>query len=211
MEQEMNWSYIKRGRQEYCLKYKTVHKSIRDFPIVRSGKEVLKSLVKAGDTLIDIGANDRNVERFVTDNKIDARYFSYDIDRTLPHDFYDLEEIDKKFNICVAFDIVEHIPLVELVEIFTRVHGLLVPGGYFIVTTPNVCHPVIFWRDCTHITALRYDELGGLLLSSGFINIRLYRSTKMGFRKQIKYWLYKPLLELLEIDFARSIVMVAQV
>ncbi len=210
MGPQIDWSSIKKGREDYIRRYKTGSVSILEFPIVRSGKEVLKNLIRPGDSLLDIGANDRNLEKFLAGNGTDAGYFSFDIDKTWPHDYHSLEEIDRIFNICVAFDMVEHVPLSELPDLFTRIHGLLAPGGYFIVTTPNVCHPVFFWRDCTHITPLRYDELGGLFLSTGFKNVKLYRAVNLGFRKKIKYWMFKPLLDFLEIDFVRNIVMVAQ-
>ncbi len=92
---------------------------------------------------------------------------------------------------------------------FARARGLLKKGGIFIASTPNVCHPVVFWRDCTHITPFRYDELYGMLTQAGFSGVQIYRTGTFSLKDRLVALLYRPLLRLLRMDFAPGIAAVA--
>jgi hypothetical protein len=92
-----------------------------------------------------------------------------------------------------------------------RFNELLVNGGTLILSTPNVFHPNRFWQNTDHKVAYSYDELGGILLSQGFDVLAIYRTFNASFLKYfLRLTLFYPLHRVLNIDFAKSIVVLAQ-
>jgi len=196
------WSELTRGRQRAV---ETLPNILR-LPIVRDRIDVLRELVKNGDRLLDIGANDRTLERQLSSAGLDVRYSSFDVDRNFNHDFYALNDIEGSFDIITAFEVIEHIKPTEIMEIFKKAMEHLKKGGCFIISTPNVCHPVILWRDCTHITPVRYDELYGFFHALGFGDINIYRGGKTKWKDRFWAFVYRPLLKLLRLDYIRHII-----
>jgi len=207
MANGIDWSKIRKGRDTAAKSLPKITK----IPIVKSNRQVISDILKDGDAILDIGANNRSLEKYLRSITRKVSYFSLDIDKNLPHDYYDMAAIDRKFDVIVALDVIEHMTLIDTVVLFGRIHELLNPSGRVVISTPNVCHPVRFWRDCTHITPYRYDELAGLLISAGFHDIKIYRIKDMKTKDKIRYWIYSPLLRLLDIDFAPGIVAVAKI
>ena len=91
-----------------------------------------------------------------------------DVDRSNPHDFYSLEEINEQFDAISCFEVVEHMTAAMGLQLFYRAHQLLRSEGRLFVSTPNVYHPMSFWSDATHITPFRIRHLAGWLASAGF-------------------------------------------
>jgi len=196
------WSELTRGRQKAVETLPNILK----FPIVRDRIVVLQGFVKKGDRILDIGANDRTLERQLSSAGLEVEYLSLDVDKNLKHDYYSLDEIKGSFDVITSFEVIEHISPSEIMAIFKEAKAHLKTGGYFILSTPNVCHPVLFWRDCTHITPVRYDEVYGFFDALGFEDIQIYRGGKTKWKDRFWAFVYRPLLKLLRLDYIRHII-----
>jgi len=183
---------------------------ILKLPIVPGARDLLAGFLKDGDSLLDIGAGDRNLERFLSGRGLNLRYSSCDTDTTFKHDYHDMDSIDSAFDAVAAFEVIEHMDPGSVLVYFKKVVEILERDGVFVVSTPNVCHPVVFWRDCTHITPFRYDELYGLLAEAGFGEIEIYRTGAFSLKQRVTAIYYRPLLRLLRMDFAPGIAAVAR-
>ena len=186
----LDWEQVKRGREMAGRRLLPLHR----IPMIRDSRMLLLQLAREGDRLLDVGANDRNVGRFLKDRQPHIHYFSFDIDRSLPHDYYALDAIDKQFELSCLFDVIEHLP----------------PGGQLLITTPNVDHPVRFWRDCTHVTPFRYDELAGFLTAAGYDDVRIWRVGRMKWQDRLRRIWAAPVLRLLGIDYAPTILAIGR-
>jgi len=203
---DIKWNDVMKGR---TLAGRTLPHLLK-LPIVKNSWEMVAGLIKDGDSVLDIGANERGLKDWLEQKGLKVKYYSCDIDRSMQHDYYDLNDITSTFDVIVAFEVIEHIDAVSVSKYFAKIRELLDEKGLFIVSTPNVCHPVVFWRDCTHITPFRYDELYGLLLKSGFEDVELFRIGNFSLKKRLIALYYRPLLRLLRMDFAPGIVAVAR-
>jgi 2-polyprenyl-3-methyl-5-hydroxy-6-metoxy-1,4-benzoquinol methylase len=134
-----------------------------------------------------------------------------DIDRGFPHDYYSLDEINEQFDLITLLEVIEHLELEAGVEMLGRLMELLVQGGKLIISTPNIFHPNRFWQNVTHKVAYSYEELGGIVLSKGFDVVGIYRTFNASFLKYLlRIILFYPLHRILNVDFAKSIVILAQ-
>lgn len=135
---------------------------------------------------------------------------SMDIDRSCRHDYYSLAEINEQFDLILLFEVIEHLDFPEGVAMLTRIKELLVPGGKLVMTTPNVFHPNRYW-EYSHKVSYRYDEIGGLLLSLDFGIKEIFRIYNNAFiPRLIRLYLAAPIHRYFDIDFARSIAVVAE-
>ncbi len=196
------WSELTRGRQKAVETLPNILK----FPIVRDKMELLRNILKDGDRLLDIGANDRLLEKQLREAGLNVKYFSLDVDKNLKHDYYSLDEIKGSFDVITSFEVIEHISPAEITAMFKKAQSQLKEGGYIMVSTPNVCHPVNLWTDCSHITAVRHNVLYYLLSSAGFKDIQIYRGGKIKWKDRLWAFVYRPLLKLLRLDYIRHII-----
>jgi SAM-dependent methyltransferase len=173
--------------------------------------KILRKRFPDGEKVLDIGASNRNLEGRLKRHYPKLIYKSMDIDREQFHDFYSLEEIRETFDIVFLFEVIEHLDLEEGVRLLKRVYDFLNEGGRLILTTPNVFNPSRFWRDATHKVAYCYDELGGLLLAQGFQIKVMYRTYSDAFHRYFfRVYVMVPLHRYLGIDFAKSILVIAE-
>jgi len=203
----LEWSQLINYRDQIHERYP----KIWALKLIKRPSWLLKRHLRPGMRILDVGAGDRRIEKRVKDVYPDILYKSIDLDRSVPHDFYSLNDIDERFDLIILFEVIEHVKLEEGVEMLHRLNELLVDRGKLIISTPNIFHPNRFWTTATHKTAYSYEELGGIVLSQGFEVLEIYRTFHASFLKYFfRLTLFYPLHRILNVDFAKSIVVLAQ-
>ena len=202
-----SWSHLYQYRDEIHRKYR----EIWDLRILRKRFPLILKTVRDGEKVLDIGASNRGFQERLKRYFPNLIYKSMDIDREQVHDYYDLNEIRESFDVVLLFDVIEHLNLEEGVGLLKKVYEMLREGGRLILMTPNIFNPSRFWRDATHQVAYCYDELGGLLLAQGFQIRTLYRTYSDALHRYLfRVYVMAPLHRYLGIDFAKSILIVAE-
>jgi 2-polyprenyl-3-methyl-5-hydroxy-6-metoxy-1,4-benzoquinol methylase len=167
--------------------------------------------IRDGESVLDVGASNRNLERRLKKHYPTLLYKSMDIDQQQFHDYYSLERIEEKFDVIFLFEVIEHMELQEGVKMLKKLYELLNEGGRLILTTPNIFNPSRYWRDATHRQAYCYDELGGILIAQGFFIKEMYRTYSDAFHRYLfRVYVMTPLHRYLGIDFTKSILIVAE-
>ena len=207
MREEISWSKLFEYRGQIHQRYR----DIWDIQILRKRFPLLVKMIQDGEKVLDVGASNRNLQERLIRHLPKLIYKSMDVDREQPHDFYSLEEIQESFDVVFLFEVIEHLSLEEGVQLLGKTYDLLNEGGRLILTTPNVFNPSRFWRDATHKVAYCYDELGGLLLAQGFQIRAIYRTYNDAFHRYLfRLYVMAPLHRYLCIDFAKSILVIAE-
>ncbi len=183
--------------------------NVYNLKIRKKLKDIVFEELRDGNKILDVGAYDRGLREGIIDKFPSVIYKSMDIDRNNFHDYYNLDEISESFDLIIFSQVIEHLELKEGIFVLEKLFRLLNRGGKIIVSTPNIHHPNRYW-DTDHKTPYRYDELGGILFSLGFKIEKIYRIynaplLQRFFRIYIASYLHK----YLDIDFARSIIVVA--
>ena len=203
----IDWSQLVSGRDQIHKRYPTIW----DLKLIKRPSWLVKRHLKPGMRLLDVGAGDRRMEGKVKAIYPDMYYKSMDIDPGVSHDYHSLADIDEQFDLIILFEVIEHLELEEGVAMLRRLKELLVSGGTMVISTPNVFNPSRFWFDATHKVAYHYEELGGILLSQGFEVLGIYRTFNASVPKYfLRLTLFYPLHRILNVDFAKSIVFLAQ-
>lgn len=206
------WSNIKLKREEL----RSCYPAILKVPLIYgTKKQVIYNLLtdetKKHKKILDIGAADRFVKDICSDINSEIEYKSMDIDQSRFHDYRSLDEIEERSDIILLLDVIEHLPLTDGKTLLLKCNHLLNPQGKIVITIPNNCHPSAFWGDCTHITSYRYHDLGGLLLSAGFKEVKIFRiSAKRNLKQRLFALVLKPILKFLDMDFATGILITAK-
>jgi SAM-dependent methyltransferase len=202
----IDWTELINCRDKIHKRYS----KIWELKLIKRPSWLLKRHLRPGMRILDVGASDKRMQKRVKDVYPDILYKSMDIDRSIPHDYYSLDEIDEQFDLIILFEVIEHLELDQGVELLSRLNELLVDGGKLIISTPNIFHPNRFWTTATHKTAYSYEELGGIVLSQGLEVLAIYRTFHASFLKYFfRLTLFYPLHRILNVDFAKSIVVVA--
>lgn len=207
-----SWSHLYKYRRE-------IYKCYPNFWKIRVKKkpfqvlcETIREMNLAGGPfrVLDIGSSNRVMGDKLKKRFPNIQFESMDIDREQFHDYYDLSEINKTFKLVSSFEVIEHLYFEEAIEMLTKSFEILEPGGRIIISTPNVFHPNRYW-EYSHKVSYRYDEIGGILLALGFKIHRIYRIYNDAFHKRLfRLWVAAPLHQYLCVDFAKSILLVAE-
>ncbi len=207
MSENISWSKLFAYRDQIHQKYH----EIWDLKILQKRFPLILKTLHEGEKVLDVGASNRNLLDRLKRHYPNLIYKSMDVDREQYHDYYSLGEIQEAFDVVFLFEVIEHLPLEEGVQLLKRLYQLLNEGGRLILTTPNIFNPSRFWRDATHKTAYCYDELGGLLMDQGFHIREMYRTYSDALHRYLfRVYLMAPLHRYLGIDFAKSILVVAE-
>jgi SAM-dependent methyltransferase len=199
--------------EQYKLRRAAAQRFGRIFalPIVRRVRDVLLACVDDGARVLEVGAGDRRMGELLRKSRANVEYRSIDIDPRGEHDYRSLDEIDRRFDCVFAFEVVEHIAVDEIPAWLSRLAELLEPGGRLVLSTPNTYYPPAFLRDITHRTPLCYDELAALAAAAGLDVGRIARVYHDPVhRALLRRYLFGWLFEMIGIDFARQIVLVAE-
>lgn len=87
-----------------------------------------------------------------------------------------LSEIKHKYDIIVAIDLIEHLHLEEILELFGYIHSALKSDGTVVIHTPNgegLYSNHIIFGDLTHSTIFNESSLRQLLALTGFEKISI--------------------------------------
>jgi len=158
-------------------------------------------LISANSKILDIGAFNRAFEKFLKEKN--CVYKSMDIDKTYFHDYYNLFEVNEKFDFVLMFAVLEHLSLKEIIDYLNKIVSIT---NTLIIEVPNVFAPSwVFFQDVTHKTMLSPRTLYFLLKKAGFKEINFYRLTnsKIIFLKQIQS-------KISQHDFCHSILVIAK-
>jgi 2-polyprenyl-3-methyl-5-hydroxy-6-metoxy-1,4-benzoquinol methylase len=202
----IDWSELISCRDKIHQRYP----KIWALKLIKRPSWLLKRQLRPGMRILEVGASDKRMRKMVREVYPDIHYKSMDIDRSRPHDYYSLDEIKEQFDLVILFEVIEHLELEQGMEMLNRIYDLLIDGGILIISTPNIFNPGRFWFDATHRTAYSYEELGGIVLSQGFEVLEIYRTFHASFLKYFfRLTLLYPLHRILNVDFAKSIVVLA--
>jgi SAM-dependent methyltransferase len=203
----MDWSERFSWREKVHERYREVW----DLKLVRKRLPYISSFIKDGESVLEIGASNRRLEKTLKAFHPHLRYKSMDIDPSYPHDYSSFEEIRETFDVVLLFEVIEHIDLKGGGEMVAKIYQVLNPGGRVILSTPNIYTPGQYWMGVDHLTAYHYEELGALFVSQGFDIVDIRRVYNDAFVQYVmKVYLLTPVFKFLKIDYTKSILLVAR-
>ena len=88
-----------------------------------------------------------------------------------------LDRAQGTYDVILALDVVEHIPVTEQLTFVGAIQKALTPGGIFICTVPNASSTLAArWRyiDWTHTSSFTEFSLDFLLYNAGFPSVRVF-------------------------------------
>ena len=206
VKEDFSWSRFYSCRKEIRKAYPSVY----NLKIKKKILDVIVEELKEGNKILDVGAYNRDLNKKIIDKFPLVTYKTMDIDKAQPHNYYSLDEISESFDIIILSEVIEHLEFNEGISMLQKLFDLLNIGGKIIVSTPNIHHPNRYWWDHDHKTPYRYDEMGGLLLAAGFRIEKMFRTyNDQVFRRLFRMYVAIHLHRYLDIDFAKSIIVVA--
>ena len=203
----VSWSRFYSYRIEIRNKYPSVY----NLKIKKKLLDVIIAELKEGNKILDVGASSKSLGKKIISRFPSINYKTMDIDKNQPHDYYSLKEISESFDIIILSEVIEHLEFKEGISMLYNLLNLLNCGGKIIVSTPNIHHPNRYWWDPDHKTPYRYEGIGAALLSVGFRVDKIFRIYNDQFLKRFfRIYMASFLHKYLDVDFAKSIVVVAQ-
>ena len=92
---ELDWSQLYKHRKSVAQKFG----ELWQLPIEKRYHAILIPLGKAGTTLLEIGAGDRSLQNRLAKQWFDFTYKSCDIDKSHPHDFFDIHDVTGQYDL----------------------------------------------------------------------------------------------------------------
>jgi len=203
----MDWGEQFQWREKVHQQYPEVW----DLRIVRKRLPFILKYLREGESVLEIGAYDRELGSRIRKYRPRTLYKSLDIDPSYQHDYTSIEEVKEEFDMVLLFEVIEHLDWKSGREMAARIFDILKPRGRVILTTPNIYTPGQYWKDVSHRTPYHYEELGGLFLSQRFESIELFRLFNDPLLTYVmKVYLFSPVFRFLRIDFTKSILLLAR-
>jgi 2-polyprenyl-3-methyl-5-hydroxy-6-metoxy-1,4-benzoquinol methylase len=195
------WSELYRRRQEVSARYPSLFR----VPRIRRATRLARARLRPGVRILDVGAGERRRGAALAAAIPDAVAVSVDPDPAGGQDHARVEDVEGRFDLALALEVIEHLPIEEGVGLLRSIRERLVGDGILVVSTPNVFCPGRFLRDATHVTPYAWDELGGVMKLAGFELVRIYRVWPGNVLRRSARTLVAPLGRALGIDLAPSI------
>jgi len=193
----------------YGKKIRDIYPSVYKLKIKKKILDIIIGELQEGDTVLDVGASNRIIGEKINRVFPSVTYKTMDIDKAQSHDYNSLDDISETFDMIILSEVIEHLKFREGVSLLQKLWGLLNSDGKIIVSTPNLFHPHRYWGT-DHKTPYRYDEISGALLSVGFRVDQIYRIyNDQFFKRFFRIYVAAILHRYLDIDFAKSIIVVA--
>ncbi|MCR4318507.1 MAG: methyltransferase domain-containing protein [Planctomycetes bacterium] len=184
---------------------------IWNLPLAKSYDFAISKYGTPGAAALELGAGDRRLKTKLEKMLGEVEYKSFDVDLNNPHDFARLDDVSGEYDLVFLLEVVEHVRPEIVTAMFRKAMDVLRPGGRIVVTTPNIYSPPSYLRCAEHVTHWCYDELGGVLQSTGFEVTdvaRVYNDSV--FKCVVRRFLFYPVFRIVGIDFSRQIVIVGK-
>lgn len=118
--------------------------------------------------VLDIGAYDRVLKQSIEKSGLKCTYHSVDNDVSTIHDYYDIKDVDEKYNSVCMFELIEHLTFENCYNLLLSVYDIIEVGGTIFISTPNPFYPNRFFADVTHIQHWPPADLFAILRTLGF-------------------------------------------
>jgi hypothetical protein len=183
---------------------------IWDLKLIRKPSTLLKNYLHSRLRILEIDINEKKIPGKLETIRPDVIYTRINLDRELTFDSYLSDDAHKQLDFIILFEVIEQLEMEQGMELLNRLNKLLVNGGKLIISTPNIFNPVQVWKDADFRTAYSYEELGGIILSQGFEVLGVYRTFHASALDYLlRLALFYPMYRILNVDFAKSIVILA--
>jgi len=205
----------------YWQRKALLSKQVPHFSVLRFAESEALSEVEAlyfqriqnAQAVLDFGAGDLRMQRKFRRAGYRGSYDTLDVAEGESYTYRSLDQVDKKYDVILCLDVLEHLPLQDGLELLTRLAALLVPGGSLVVQTPNArCdrHPSSW--DMTHVHCYNAPDLWAFLrcleLEVTGHRVVFWRAG-LGFR--LRHVVAKLIVtQFLGLDYADNIVMLAK-
>ena len=134
------WSALATEREKVRRRWPAVF----DLPVVRRRFPFLAGHLKDGARLLEVGAAERPFDDRLKASFPKLVHRTLDIDPAGGHDFHSLDEITagkETFDLVVAWEVIEHLPLEEIPGWLAGLRFGHSPGGRLILSTPTSSAP----------------------------------------------------------------------
>lgn len=181
---------------------------------LKDNKRLIAQTIKDAKKVLDIGAGDLRMKKYLSEVAFKGKYFSMDNNRNYGYHFHDINEIDSNYDAVLLLELIEHLDLDTAIRYLNKAVEVTNPGGHIIVSTPNIeCVGHLWSSDITHIQHYPLKDLCALLLSLGCKNEFYVHKTYMRYfygRAKILEPLNKILRKILRIDYEQGILIFAK-
>jgi len=164
--------------------------------------ELAIDFISDGDTVLDVGAYDKSFGKLLKKKRKNCIYKSLDSDKTIKHDYYDIKNVKKKFDIVVLFGT---IPFLSPEELFDMIKNTSRISNKCVLTIINPYFPLgHFYNDINHKRPYTPQTLFGLTKMHGFKELEFYRLSSSKFN-----WFRQLLIRFTNQDFAPGLFLFA--